>query len=149
MRPLQATPHVHTLTQAVFALNPRRVLIIGREPRLRAAVARVLRLEGYEVAMVDHLGVLDEVERSISHEGWHRAFDAIVIDVHDAEPIDADLLEGLRKVDWSTPVVALVARADDPEVRMTVERLGVQAALAVPFDPESLAATLLAVAPPV
>ncbi len=104
-------------------LREERVLLGITEPSVRRSVAEALAHDGYEVVSVpDGLELLDALGTSLLV--GERNFALIIADAHLAPPSPLEVLAGLRRAEWHTPFLLIVAHDDDREVRDTAMQLG-------------------------
>ncbi len=113
-----------------------KVLLVDDEPAVREAVARVLRLEGFEV---DEAGDGREAIRAIST--WRP--DAVLLDVLMPELDGLEVCRRLRDTGDRTPVLMLTAR-DDVRDRVAGLDAGADDYLPKPFALDELLARLRA-----
>ncbi|MFZ4519557.1 MAG: hypothetical protein ACOYOP_14295 [Microthrixaceae bacterium] len=104
-----------------------RVVVLDPDAAVGAAVAGLLRAQGWEAAATDDPGVAG---RSVTSEGVR----SIVVSC-----TDTAALHGLRAVHPSVPVVALV---DDPDGADAALAAGADSALLRPVDVELIDETL-------
>ncbi len=119
--------------------RPRRknILIADDDPDIHGLVGPALRREGYRVialpsgaALMDHLGtVLLESRRA-----WP---DLIITDFCMPGFTGIEVLAGLRRADWSVPIVVITA-IDDLHVSEQAHKHGATAFLRKPFTPSAL-----------
>ena len=121
-------------------LKPTRLLLAEDDPDLRKVLAMALRREGYEVAeardgnhLRTYLGAL------LYHKNQADPVDLIITDVRMPGPSGMEVLEWLRGVVWSIPVI-VVTSFGDPELHVEARRLGALAVLDKPFDVNELLA---------
>jgi two-component system, OmpR family, response regulator MprA len=113
-----------------------RILVVDDEPAVRASLARALRLDGYDVALVsDGRAALDAVSGE--------APDAVVLDVLMPELDGLEVCRRLRAAGDRTPVLMLTAR-DQVRDRVGGLDAGADDYLVKPFALEELSARLRA-----
>ncbi len=138
----EATP----LTTWCALLSPRtdslrapRIILAEADGKLRASLAALLEQEGYDVeplapgdGLLDRLGDAD--------------YDLVISDERTLGRLGLDLLEEVRRRDWSTPLVLMTGTAD-ALLQEDAERLGAHV-MDEPFDREDLLSLVTALVPP-
>lgn len=112
-------------------LSPSRsVAVLDDEPGLRTALARLLRLHGFEVVpFASGPELLAELER--------RPFDALLLDLHMPEPDGFEVLSALaRRV--LRPAVIVITGHDTPEDAARCLALGARLFLPKPLTEATL-----------
>lgn len=124
-----------------------RILLAEDDPAMRAMVARALRREGYEVCEVqDGTELLERLADRMLRPFWD--VDLIVSDVRMPGKTGLDVLTGLRKSDWSMPVILITAFGEQA-IHTEAKRLGAAKVLDKPFDLDALTDAVKAIVPPV
>ncbi|WP_437731955.1 response regulator [Sorangium sp. So ce1335] len=117
--------------------SPVRVLLAEDDRELRQLLATALRRDGYEVLEArDGNQLLELMAESLVSSSGARP-DIVVSDVRMPGKSGLELLAGLRRDDWSTPVV-LITAFGDPETHAEAYRLGADAVLDKPLDIDDL-----------
>ncbi|WP_437753824.1 response regulator [Sorangium sp. So ce1389] len=117
--------------------RPFRVLLAEDDRELRRLLATALRRDGYEVLEArDGNHLLELMGESLVSSGGTPP-DLVVSDVRMPGRSGMELLAGLRREDWSTPVV-LITAFGDPETHAEAYRLGADAVLDKPLDVDDL-----------
>ena len=112
------------------------IAIVDDDAAIRAALARALRMEGYEVELFeDGLGALKSVQL--------RAPDAIVLDLQLPDIDGLEICRRIRRAGDSTPILMLTAR-DAVNDRVEGLDVGADDYLVKPFDLAELLARLRA-----
>jgi DNA-binding NtrC family response regulator len=120
---------------------PPRVVLAEDDDDVRVSLAELLRSEGYEVVEVTSgIDVLQHLTVTAEQAG-RRPSEVLITDVRMPGLNGMRLLEGLRAMGATIPVVVITAFADD-ETRRQAARLGASAVLDKPIDVETLIATL-------
>lgn len=134
------------LHRASIEAAPARVLLAEDDDDMRGLVASALREEGFEVTGVRSGNELLECVGSmvLSTDG-DVPLDLIVSDVRMPGKTGLEVLAGLRRSDWSTPVILITAFGDE-RTHSEAMRLGAVAALDKPFDIHELRALARAAA---
>jgi DNA-binding response OmpR family regulator len=120
-----------------------KVLLAEDDPELRAMIAAALRGDGYDVDEVHDGGRL-LVRLADAHrtgDDPRAAYDVIVSDVRMPVCSGIQILEGLRRAHWPTPVLLMTAFGD-PSTRQKVESLGA-VLMDKPFDVDDLRTAVL------
>ncbi len=121
--------------------DPRRALVAEDDPEMRALVARVLRLEGFDVVEVG-----DGVDLAIAIEstcwgGGARPFDVVVSDINMPGLTGLETVAALNNTLSGTPVILMSAFGSAAK-RAEARELGVCAVLDKPFTAEALLAAV-------
>ncbi|MFH1132805.1 MAG: response regulator [Pseudomonadota bacterium] len=121
--------------EGLFAeYGPPRVLLAEDDDDFRRLIARVLRADGFEVTEVSSgSDLLDQLGSMLLFGEGKREFDIIVSDVRMPGKNGLDILAGLRRSNWSMPVILITAFGDDG-LHSEATRLGATAVLDKPFD---------------
>ena len=95
------------------ANTPRRVLVAEDDEDFRDLVTHALELDGYNVEAVPDGGrLLVRIARTYADGHPYDEFDLIVSDICMPVCDGLQILEGLRKALWRTPVILMTAFAD-------------------------------------
>ncbi|WP_438024134.1 response regulator [Sorangium sp. So ce233] len=117
--------------------SPVRVLLAEDDRELRLLLATALRRDGYEVLEArDGNHLLEIMGESLVSSGG-APLDIVVSDIRMPGKSGLELLAGLRRDDWSTPVV-LITAFGDPETHAEAYGLGADAVLDKPLDVDDL-----------
>ncbi|KYF69118.1 two-component response regulator [Sorangium cellulosum] len=117
--------------------SPVRVLLAEDDRELRLLLATALRRDGYEVLEArDGNHLLEIMGESLLSSGG-APLDIVVSDIRMPGKSGLELLAGLRRDDWSTPVV-LITAFGDPETHAEAYGLGADAVLDKPLDVDDL-----------
>lgn len=119
---------------AAQAQVPRRVVVVDDDPGVRRALARLLRVEGFEVTTFSAAEALlagDLAERPL----------CMIVDIHLGGMSGLDLAGELARRGIDVPVVFITAH-DDPPTRGRALRFGAFAYLPKPFDDGPLLAAI-------
>ncbi|WP_437764600.1 response regulator [Sorangium sp. So ce281] len=116
---------------------PIRVLLAEDDRELRLLLATALRRDGYEVLEAHDAKHLLELMGEALVSGNGAPVDVVVSDIRMPGASGLDLLAGLRRDDWTTPVV-LITAFGDPETHAEAYRLGADAVLDKPLDVDDL-----------
>ena len=121
-------------------LRPTRIMLAEDDRELRKVLALALRRDGYEVAeardgnhLRSYLGAL------LYNKHQADPVDLIITDVRMPGPSGVEMLEWLRGVVWSIPVIVITSFGD-PVLHAEARRLGALAVLDKPFDVNELLA---------
>lgn len=124
-----------------------RVLLAEDDPDMRATLALVLRLDGYEVVEVEDGTDLEAVIRAATEGSFGmEPVDVVVSDVRMPGKNSLEVLRGLRHVDWVVPIV-LITAFGSVEVHKEARRLGVREVLDKPLNLDHLRALLKSISP--
>ncbi len=116
-----------TTESGVVPARSRRVLIVDDEPLVLKAVARIVRLMGYDVTLAAN--GYEAIERLRA-----RPFHVIVSDVAMPHMDGLELLKRVREIDPRVQVVLATGTPDDGDARVALE-LGAFRYLVKPVDP--------------
>src|SRR5262245_1699614 len=124
-----------------------RILLAEDHRETRALLASTLRAQGYEV-----LEAANGYEfLSVISEAWlgptTRFPDLVITDIRMPGPNGLRVIEGLRKTYWAIPVIVITAFGD-AATHAEARRLGAQAVIDKPFDPERLKDTVVQILGP-
>jgi DNA-binding response OmpR family regulator len=126
---------------AAASIPPPRILVAEDDAELRDLVATKLRMDGHEVIEVADGGrLLVRLASAYIAGRSYDAFDLIVSDVRMPVCSGLQIVEGLRRAHWPTPVILMTAFGDDA-TRARAERLGALL-FDKPFDVDDLRATV-------
>jgi DNA-binding response OmpR family regulator len=90
--------------------KPPRILLAEDDAKLRLLVATTLREAGYEVIEVQDGGrLLVQIAGAYAGHGRHAVCDMVVSDIRMPICSGMEILEGLRKAHWTTPVILMTA----------------------------------------
>ena len=134
-----ATPSGELLPSSARDLPERegkhalRALVVDDEPLIRWAIAETLRADGYEV---EEAGDADGTVRALFNDPAPP--DLVLLDLRLPDGSDLSLLETVRRLVPSTPVVLMTAFGT-PEIRERARSLGAAGVLDKPFDVDGLA----------
>lgn len=121
-------------------LDTTHALVATDQAASASAIAAVLRAAGYNVT------VIGEATRVVAQlRGGRSSTELLVLDGTERPWVTAAILNGLRYANWALPII-LIAGADR-ELRTEAKRLGVDAVLDAPLDPEQLRHTATRLAP--
>lgn len=116
---------------------PRHALVAEDDDELRRLLVNSLRAEGFEVTeardgseLLEHLG-------SLLSERAQPLLDLVVTDVRMPGFNGLNILAGLRREAWATPVI-LITAFGDPKLHAEARRLGALAVFDKPFDMNDL-----------
>ena len=126
---------------------PSLAVLLGRRPRLvladdddeiRWALTELFESQGYEVtATPSGAGLMDIIADSLLLDGSALPPDVIITDVRMPFFNGLGVVDGLRRVGWTTPIIVISAFCDG-EIRARVERLGDSQLLHKPIDPNEI-----------
>ena len=137
------TKHM-TLSEALVKLRHPRVLVAEDDHDMRALLVRQLERAGFEVdAVASGDEALDQLAEAIVND---RHFELIIADIRMPGCTGLNLLAGVRKRDWHTPVI-LITGFGTPETHDEARRLGAYAVFDKPFDIDDLKTAALNAAP--
>lgn len=125
------------VTSSTVASRETQVLVVDDDPQIRILVSRLLRANGYRVALAGD-GV--QMEQALASG----PVDLIVLDVMLPGRSGRDLCERLRKQGSTVPVIMLTARGEEAD-RVAGLELGADDYLAKPFSPRELLARINAI----
>lgn len=124
-----------------LGMRPPRIVLAEDDPELRRLIGSVLRRDGYDVLeLVDGAQLLEYLVRQSDRNA--DAPDLIVSDIRMPGCTGLDVLAGVRRRDWATPVV-LITAFGDRDTHEEAERLGAVAVFDKPFDLDDLRTAVL------
>ncbi len=133
-------PRLH---YAFIAAQTIRILLAEDDREMRRLLASVLRKEGFEVvAVADGNELLSVLASQMSLSHTHATTDLIISDVRMPGHSGLDVLAGLRRSGWDTPILLITAFGDD-ETHAHARRLGAAAIMDKPFDLDDLTMAVL------
>ncbi len=130
-----STPDTDAVVDAVLE-RPVRIVVAEDDDEMRTLLASALRRDGYEVIEVntgDQL--LHELGNELLQPSTMRP-DLIVSDIRMPGCTGIEVLAGLRRADWATPVI-LITAFPDGETHSEATRLGATV-FDKPFDIDDL-----------
>jgi len=142
-------PDPASSADGAWNLRRVRVFLAEDDAALRHLIATVLRADGYEVIEAeDGPELLDRLASTLLDDAPLDPpdTDVIVTDVRMPGVSGLDVLLGLRRAQWRTPVIVMTAHAD-PAMQRRARRLGAAAFLAKPIELDHLRAAVARVAP--
>jgi DNA-binding response OmpR family regulator len=126
--------------------KPPRILLADDDVVLRTLVASALREDGYEVVESQDGGrLLVQIAGAYAGRGRDVICDLIVSDIRMPVCSGVQILEGLRKAHWTTPVILITAFANEA-TRKHVESLRA-IVLDKPFDLDDLRTAVASLLP--
>jgi CheY-like chemotaxis protein len=129
--------------QRILKSHPPRVLLAEDNDDLRTLIGESLRIDGYQVAEARDGGeLLDLIADWLVYKWPEDPVDLILSDVRMPGYSGMDVLAGLRKAHWDTPVVLITAHGN-ASLCSEATRLGASAVLAKPFDLDDLRTVVL------
>jgi CheY-like chemotaxis protein len=129
-------------------IPPTKVLVADDEPEMRKLLTQALREDGYEVIEAkDGLDLLGKIDLEFVDNNANAIIDLIVTDVRMPGVTGMEVLEGLRHIDWATPVIIISAFAS-PEMIRDAKLFGAAAILPKPFALQDFLDAVHNVAPP-
>lgn len=124
----------YTLHQAYVALKKPRILLADDDTEMRALLSAVLRKDGFDVLEAqDGSTLLDLIGDQILDASDKPGIDLIISDIRMPGVDGLNILAGLRKSDWSTPVL-LITAFGDKKTHQEAARLGAVGVFNKPFD---------------
>jgi DNA-binding response OmpR family regulator len=121
--------------------KPPRILLAEDDDEMRALVACVLRTDGYQVTEVRDGGrLLVQIASAYRAQGRDAACDVFVSDIRMPVCSGVEILEGLRRAHWTTPVILMTAFGNSA-TRRRAEALGA-IVFDKPFDLDALRAAV-------
>jgi two-component system, response regulator, stage 0 sporulation protein F len=123
--------------------DPPRILLAEDDDDLRTLIGSSLRMDGYQVIEARDGGeLLDMIADWLVYKWPEDPVDLILSDVRMPGYSGMEVLSGLRKAHWDTPVVLITAHGN-MKLRTEASRLGASAVLGKPFDLDDLRTTVL------
>ena len=113
-----------------------RILVVEDEPGIALGLEDDLRLEGWDVELVDNGAVASQRARE-------QAFDLILLDVMLPGKDGFDVCRELRKAGVRTPIIMMTAKAQEAEKVLGLD-LGADDYVTKPFSPKELRARVRA-----
>ncbi len=142
-------PHLLALNEPLGNTEtsvPARVLLAEDDPAMRSMIAFALRRDGYEVCEVkDGNQLLKRLADRMLRPTWD--VDLVISDIRMPGKTGLDVLAGLRKADWSMPVILITAFGDEA-VHDEAKRLGAATVINKPFDLDELRHAVQSAVPP-
>lgn len=119
------------------AAQPKRVIVVDDDPKLRDLLHRYLTAQQFEVALA---GDGPSLTRLLHREPW----DLIILDLMLPGEDGLSIVRRLRGANDNTPVIMLTAKGDDID-RIVGLEMGADDYLPKPFNPRELLARIHAV----
>lgn len=134
----------HTEVEEELAVP--RVLVAEDDDEMRQILREALEEVGYQV--IEVADGSDLRRRLIKPSSPHRPYtpDIVVSDIRLPGFTGIEILEQLRRSDWSLPVILITAFGDDA-IHEEAKRLGAALLLDKPFDVDDLVEAVLGLAP--
>jgi DNA-binding response OmpR family regulator len=121
---------------------PLRILLAEDDTDMRHLLASGLRREGWEVIEASTgIELLEYIANQLLRPRQEVPVDIIVSDIRMPGATGLEVLEGLRRADWATPVILITAFGDE-SVHAEARRLGALTVLDKPFSIERLRVTI-------
>jgi CheY-like chemotaxis protein len=115
-----------------------RVLLAEDDPSLRSLIAGVLRDDGLEVLEIpDGNALVDTLADSVAEDGSLAGFDLIVSDVRMPGFTVLEVMAGMRRLLFRTPIVLITAFGDG-RTHLRARQLGAAFVFDKPFDLDDL-----------
>ena len=137
----EKTPIVRLSASIGTQIVPPRVLLAAKDGGMRRLLATPLAADGYEIVEAeDESELLGALALSMLEGRLSEPVHAIVVDARE----DADILEALvklRKADYATPVVVILAAGDRESAKLARE-LAASAIFTMPFHAVDLRSAL-------
>ena len=131
------------LQQAYVLASRPRVVLAEDDLELRGLLASTLRRDGFEVVeATDGPDLLRVIGEEILRAQDGPGVDLVVSDIRMPGLSGLNVLAGLRRADWSTPVL-LITGFGDHQTHAEARRLGAAAVLDKPFDLDVFRSTVL------
>jgi DNA-binding response OmpR family regulator len=119
-----------------------RVLLAEDDPSLRSLIAGVLREDGLEVIEIpDGNAFVDLLADSVAADGSLSGYDLIVSDVRMPGFTALEIMAGLRRLLFRTPIFLITAFGDE-RTHLRAQQLGAVAVFDKPFDLDDLRASI-------
>ena len=117
---------------------PARVLLAEDDDELRSLVASSLREDGFEVVEVsDGNALVDRLAEAVAADGSLDGFDLVLSDVRMPGFSALEVMTGMRRMLFRTPIV-LITAFGDPKTHERAKRLGASLVVDKPFDVDEL-----------
>ena len=121
---------------------PARLLLAEDDVELRSLIASSLREDGFEVVEVaDGNALVDRLADAMAADGSLDGFDLVVSDIRMPGFSALEVMTGMRRVLFRTPVV-LITAFGDPKTHERARRLGASRIFDKPFDVDELRAAV-------
>lgn len=131
---------------ATAASRPR-VLLAEDDPSLRHLIAGVLRDDGLDVVEIeDGNALVDMLADSVAMDGSLRGYDLIVSDIRMPGFTVLEIMAGMRRLLFRTPIV-LITAFGDARTHQRARQLGAVAVFDKPFDLDDLRASVAKLLP--
>jgi len=122
------------------ALVPARLLLAEDDVELRSLIATSLREDGFEVVEVaDGNALVDRLADAMAADGSLDGFDLVVSDIRMPGFSALEVMTGMRRMLFRTPVV-LITAFGDAKTHERARRLGAARVFDKPFDVDELCA---------
>ncbi len=133
---------LHSSGPLATAFPRARVLLAEDDPSLRSLIAGVLREDGYEVVEIpDGNALVDTLADSVADDGSLAGFDLIVSDIRMPGFTVLEVMGGMRRLLFRTPIV-LITAFGDARTHLRASQLGAAAVFDKPFDLDDLRASV-------
>jgi CheY-like chemotaxis protein len=120
------------------AFVPARLLLAEDDTELRALLASSLREDGFEVVEVaDGNALVDRLSDAMAADGSLDGYDVVVSDIRMPGFSALEVMIGMRRMLFRTPVV-LITAFGDPKTHERAKRLGASLVIDKPFDVDEL-----------
>jgi CheY-like chemotaxis protein len=120
------------------AFVPARLLLAEDDAELRALLASSLREDGFEVVEVaDGNALVDRLADAMAADGSLDGYDVVVSDIRMPGFSALEVMIGMRRMLFRTPVV-LITAFGDPKTHERAKRLGASLVIDKPFDVDEL-----------
>jgi two-component system response regulator (stage 0 sporulation protein F) len=123
--------------------TPPRIVLAEDDDDLRVLIGSALRMDGYQVIEARDGGeLLDVIADWLVYRWPEEPVDLILSDVRMPGYSGMEVLAGLRKAHWETPVILITAHGN-ANMRDEAAQLGANAVLGKPFDLDDLRTAVL------
>lgn len=123
-------------------LLPARLLLAEDDVELRSLIASSLREDGFEVVEVaDGNALVDRLADAMAADGSLDGFDVVVSDIRMPGFSALEVMTGMRRMLFRTPVV-LITAFGDAKTHERALRLGAARVFDKPFDVDELRAAV-------